>query len=161
MVEDDELSLSPAEGSDSQMNCRYNAKVFQSLVHAFEALDRRGAWMISYADYTWAQDTLARTGSSLRHQSCVVFLCFSFTVETWKSKRKTNKWSKVGSASQRNKTTLFVTKTLDWCRCTSSSLGVKRILRKLTGQLGNEPNHLQLKIRRILHISQLKKNKLT
>lgn len=39
---------------------RYNSKVFQALVHAFEALDRRGAWMISYADYSWAQDLIAR-----------------------------------------------------------------------------------------------------
>ena len=38
------------------LKTRYNTKVFQTLVHAFEALDRRGAWMISYADYSWAQD---------------------------------------------------------------------------------------------------------
>lgn len=35
---------------------RYNGKVFQKLVDAFAALDRRGAWMISYADYSWAQE---------------------------------------------------------------------------------------------------------
>ncbi|CAE7237080.1 unnamed protein product, partial [Symbiodinium pilosum] len=34
---------------------QYTPKVFQSLVTIFEAIDRRGAWMISRADYTWAQ----------------------------------------------------------------------------------------------------------
>ena len=35
------------------------ARSFRRLVDAFAALDRRGAWMISYSDYSWAQDQLA------------------------------------------------------------------------------------------------------
>ena len=41
---------------------RYTPKVFQSLVTIFEAIDRRGAWMISRADYTWAQDGFGAQG---------------------------------------------------------------------------------------------------
>eukprot|EP00435_Cladocopium_sp_Y103_P041711 s423_g11.t1 len=84
------ISVSLGESKTDRPNLRdhtqYNTKVFQTLVHAFEALDRRGAWMISYADYSWAQDTLA------------------------------------------------------------SSVGVKRILRKLTGHFAN--SHLDLTLQK-------------
>jgi len=84
------ISMSLGQSKTDRPNLReptqYNSKVFQALVHAFEALDRRGAWMISYADYSWAQDTLA------------------------------------------------------------SSLGVKRILRKLTGHFAN--SHLDLTLQK-------------
>ncbi|CAK9016123.1 unnamed protein product [Durusdinium trenchii] len=57
------LSLSLEQSKLDRSNIfepnQYNSKVFQSLVHAFEALDRRGAWMISLSDYSWAQDRLA------------------------------------------------------------------------------------------------------
>lgn len=84
------ISVSLGESKTDRPNLRdhtqYNTKVFQTLVHAFEALDRRGAWMISYSDYSWAQDTLA------------------------------------------------------------SSVGVKRILRKLTGHFAN--SHLDLTLQK-------------
>ncbi|CAE7686874.1 unnamed protein product, partial [Symbiodinium microadriaticum] len=55
-----DLTISSQRPSDIEPH-QYTAKVFQSLVTIFEAIDRRGAWMISRADYSWAQEVLARS----------------------------------------------------------------------------------------------------
>lgn len=55
-----DLTISTQRPSDIEPH-QYTAKVFQSLVTIFEAIDRRGAWMISRADYSWAQEVLARS----------------------------------------------------------------------------------------------------
>eukprot|EP00913_Durusdinium_trenchii_P024015 g22553.t1 len=66
------LSLSLEQSKLDRSNIfepnQYNSKVFQSLVHAFEALDRRGAWMISLSDYSWAQDMLGIQ----QHTGCIL-----------------------------------------------------------------------------------------
>ncbi|CAJ1353414.1 unnamed protein product [Effrenium voratum] len=59
------LDFEASPGTTSEVG-QYNSKTFQSLLQVFEAIDRRGAWMISHADYIWAQDTLARSFGAKR-----------------------------------------------------------------------------------------------
>ncbi|CAJ1420341.1 unnamed protein product [Effrenium voratum] len=61
-----EVAKLPSPKSGESEVGQYNSKTFQSLLQVFEAIDRRGAWMISHADYIWAQDTLARSFGAKR-----------------------------------------------------------------------------------------------